>query len=133
VIVFEGREAVGDAIACSMDGGQALHIFKPLGENFKDPLIELAAYRRGEDIGYIYDQDKSRLIAALKACGLRNIDEVLAIGEHHVIRNAGSRLQRVPVWGEFLCKARNLADFPNEIEESKPVEPAKEQQQLSLF
>ena len=89
-----------EAIAYSKDGGQALHVhtFTMNGH----PL-----FRRYREIAHLFDQDARRLIATVRALGVRVVK----------IEKRGTDSQHVDLCGKPFLRARQIAaEVQNQIE-----------------
>ena len=90
---------VEEAKQHSMDGGQALHLHRIIGDWAKAPMCFRRAIERGEDIAHLFDQDEVRLIATVKRLGVKIV----------VVEHPGTPRQHVDLCGAPLRRARQDA------------------------
>ncbi len=62
-----------EAIAYSMEGGQALHTHQIIVDYDKAPSCFVREVEAGRDIAHLFDQDEARLVATAKKLGVRVI------------------------------------------------------------
>ncbi len=84
-----------EAIQYSVDGEQALHTHRFIGDYGKAPRCFVEAVEKGEDIAHLFDQDEIRLIATARKLGVRVI----------LVERQGTSNQHIDLCGAPLRKA----------------------------
>jgi len=108
--IFQQRE-VEEAKQHALEGGQALHLHRIIGDWDAAPSCFKRAIERGEDIAHLFDQDELRLVATVKKLGVKVV----------VVEHPGTPRQHVDLCGGPLKKAKALCQTEATHASEKPV------------
>lgn len=86
---------VDEARRHALDGGQALHLHRIIGNRAKAPACFVRAVDRGEDIAHLFDQDEMRLVKTARRLGVRVI----------LVERPGTPSQHIDLCGAPLRRA----------------------------
>lgn len=86
------RKQLREAISYALEGGQALHVWQPIGDWPNAPTV----FKKNKQAwSHLFDQDRDRLIATAKKFGVRVI----------LVHHEGTERQHIDLCGRPLGRA----------------------------
>jgi hypothetical protein len=92
------RRQIQGAVDHALEGGQALHLHRIIGDRRKAPRCFVATIDRGEEIAHLFDQDRGRLVATVRRLGVRVVR----------VEHEGTTRQHVDLMGLPLQRALSM-------------------------